>query len=159
MLVNLNSGFDIVAVSETWDSIGRPVSTTVNIPGCTIFSKRSQSQNGSVGLYIKTCLGPVPKPESDSDSGEYETVWAEIETSNGKNILICCAYRHPSNDTAHFTNYLQRSLSNQSVANKHVFLLGLSLQRSLSNQSVANKHVSSTVTCLIMTLVLPPVAL
>ena len=53
-----------------------------------------------------------------------KAIWAEIENSNDKNILICCAYRHPSTDIEHFTEYLQKSLSNQSVANKHVFLLG-----------------------------------
>ena len=124
LLVNLNIGFNVVAVSETWDSFARPLSTNVNIPGYTFLSSKSQSQNGGVGLYIKTCLGPVPRPELDSNSDEYETVWAEIENPKDKNILICCAYRHPSTEIEHFTEHLQSSLSNPSVANKHVFILG-----------------------------------
>ena len=43
----------------------------------------------------KHVLGPVPKPEFDSDSDEYKAVWAEIENSNGKNLLICVHYITP----------------------------------------------------------------
>ena len=124
LLVNLNISFSVVAVSETWDSFARPLSTNVDIPGCTFFSSKSQSQNGGVGLYVKTCLGPVSRPELDGNSEEYETVLAKIENPKGKNILICCAYRHPSTEIDHFTEHLQRSLSNPLLANKHVFILG-----------------------------------
>ena len=118
--VNLNICFNVVAVSETWDSFARPLSTNENIPGYTFLSSKSQSQNGGVGLYIKTGLGPIPRPDLVSESDEYETVWAEIENSKDKNILICCAYRHPSSEIEHFNEYIQRTLSNPSVANKHV---------------------------------------
>ena len=77
-----------------------------------------------VGLYIKTCFGAIPRPDLDSNCEEYERVWAEIENSNDKNILICCAYRHPSTEIENFTEYLQKIPSNPSIANKHVFILG-----------------------------------
>ena len=99
LLVNLNIGFNVIAVSETWDSFARPLSANIEIPGFTFISSKSQSQNGGVGVYIKTSMGPVPRPDLDSDSDEYETVWAEIENSKDKNILICCAYRHPNTET------------------------------------------------------------
>ena len=38
--------------------------------------------------------------------------------------MICCAYRHPSSEIEHFNEYIQRTLSNPSVANKHVFIMG-----------------------------------
>ena len=123
LLSNLNICFDVVGVSETWDSFERPLSTNVDIPGYTFLSLKSQSQNGGVGLYIKICLGPVPRPDLDSDSDEYETVWAEIESSKQSNILICCAYRHPSTDIENFTECIQRTSSNPTVANKRVFIL------------------------------------
>ena len=116
--------FDVVAISETWDTFESPLSTNVNISGYTFLSLKSKSQNGGVGLYIKTRLGPIPRPELDSNSDDYETVWVEIDNSKDKNFLICCAYRHPNTDIELFTEYLQRSLSNPSVANKHVFILG-----------------------------------
>ena len=60
-LVNLNVKFDVVGVSETWDSIKYPVSTNVNISGYRFFSTKSKSQNGGVGLYIKTRSWASPK--------------------------------------------------------------------------------------------------
>ena len=63
LLVNLNIGFNVVVVSETWDSFARPVSTNVDLAGYTFLSTKSHSQNGGVGLYIKTSLGPVPRPD------------------------------------------------------------------------------------------------
>ena len=92
LIVNLNIDFHVVAVSETWDSFARQLITNVNIPGYILLSTKSQSQNGGVGLYIKTCLGPVPRLDFVGDSDEYETVWAEIGNSKDKNILIFCAY-------------------------------------------------------------------
>ena len=64
-------------------------------------------------------MGPDPRLDLVSDSDEYKTVWAEIENSKDKNILICCAYRHPNSEIEHFNEYIQRT-----VANKHVFILG-----------------------------------
>ena len=63
LFVNLNVKFDVVGVSETWDSIKNPLSTNVNISGYSFFSTKSKSQNGGVGLYARTGLGPVPKPD------------------------------------------------------------------------------------------------
>ena len=124
LLVNLNVKFDVVGVSETWDSIKNPVSTNVNISGYSFFSTKSKSQNGGVGLYIKTGLGPVPRPDLNASTDHYETVWVEIENTKDKNILICCAYRHPSYDPEIFTDYMQDLLSNSSVTNKQVYILG-----------------------------------
>ena len=81
LLVNLKIGFDVVAVSETWDSFDRPLSTNVDIDGYTFLSAKSQTQNGGVGLYIKTCLGGVPRADLASNSDEYETIWVEIAFS------------------------------------------------------------------------------
>ena len=54
--------------------------------------------------------------------------------------MICCAYRHPSSEIEHFTEYIQRTLSIPSVANKHVFILGD------FNINLLN-HDSHTATC------------
>ena len=124
LLTNLKIGFDVVAVSETWDSFERPITMNVTLPGYTFLSSKSQSQNGGLGLYIKSSLDPVPRPDLNSISDEYETMWAEVETYREKNILICCAYHHPSTEIEHFTEYIQRTLSNPTVTTKQVFILG-----------------------------------
>ena len=52
MLINLNISLSVVAVSETWNSVAKPLSTNLDIPGYTFLSSRSQSHNGGVGLYV-----------------------------------------------------------------------------------------------------------
>ena len=81
LLVNLNVKFDVVGVSETWDSIKNPLSTNVNISGYGFFSTKSKSQNGGVGLYARTGLGPVPRPNLNASTDHYETVWVEFENT------------------------------------------------------------------------------
>lgn len=84
-----------------------PLSSNINISGYSFFSSKSKSQNGSVGLYVKTGLGPVPRHDLNASTDHYETVWIEIENTKHKNILICCAYRHPSYAAEIFTDYMQ----------------------------------------------------
>ena len=66
------------------------------VPGS--LSTKCKGQNGGVGLYIKMGLGLVPRPDLNASTDHYETVLVEIENTKDKNILICCAYRHPSYD-------------------------------------------------------------
>ena len=76
-------------------------------------------------VYIsKQGLGPVPRPDLNASTDHYETVWVEIENTKDENILIFCAYRHPSYDPEAFTDYMQELLSNSSVTNKQVYILG-----------------------------------
>ena len=124
LLVNLKIPFDVVAVSETWDSFKRPLEVNVEIPGYTFFSTRSQSQNGGVGVYIKSSLAPTPRSDLASDSGDFETVWTEVENPKDKNILICCAYRHPNSDPETFDEYMHNILANPTITNKNVLILG-----------------------------------
>ncbi len=43
VLVNLKIGFDVVAVTETWNSFDHPLSTNVDIEEYTFFSLKSKS--------------------------------------------------------------------------------------------------------------------
>ena len=80
--------------------------------------------NDIPGIKISLSKNLVGVNELNSISDEYETIWAEVETYREKNILICCAYRHPSTEIEHFTEYIQRALSNPTVTTKQVFILG-----------------------------------
>ena len=43
---------------------------------------------------------------------EFETLWVEINTgSKCKNIIICCAYRHPDTDASRFIEHFEHTLS------------------------------------------------
>ena len=123
-LACLKLNFDVIGVSETWDSFENPIKMNVEIPGFCYFSSQSHTQNGGVALYIKSSLTPIPRPDLGKNSTDYESVWVEIENRNGKNYLFCYVYRHPSSNIDIFCDYLQEVLSNSAICNKQVFILG-----------------------------------
>lgn len=86
-LACLKLNFDVIGVSETWDSSKNPIKMNVEIPGYSYFSSQSHPQNGGVARYIKSSLTPIPRPDFGKNSTDYESVWVEIENRNGK--IIC----------------------------------------------------------------------
>ena len=123
-LSNLKINFDVIGVSETWNSFENPIKTNVEIPGYNYFPSQSHTQNGGVAIYVKSELTSIPRPDLDKDSIDFESVWVEVENKNGKNYLFCCVYRHPGSTFDTFSEYLQETLSSPAVFNKHVFILG-----------------------------------
>lgn len=123
-LASLRIEFDVIGVSETWDSFENSIKTNIDIPGYSFFSVQSHSQNGGVGLYVKTGLSPIVRPDLSKDSADYEAVWVEVENGKEKNFLFCCLYRHPNSNPDNLSTYLQEVLSNPAVLNKQIFLLG-----------------------------------
>ena len=69
-LTSLKVGFDIIGVSETWNSFENPIETDLESPCYRFFQVQSQSQNGDVELYVKSGLTPIPKPDLCKDSTE-----------------------------------------------------------------------------------------
>ena len=118
-----NLNLDVIGVSEMWHSKDNPISSNVDIPGYKFYETSSLSQNGGVGLYVKTTLTSNPRIELDSSTNDFETVWVEIENKKDKNILICCVYRHPCSNIDILTSHFQNLLSKIS-SNKLVFILG-----------------------------------
>ena len=55
---------------------------------------------------------------------DFETIWIEIHNPKAKNILRCCAYRHPSSDIAKFTDHMQETLSIVNDENKLAHIMG-----------------------------------
>ena len=123
-LSTLKISFDVIGVSETWNPFDVPTKTNVEIPGYSYFHSQSHTQNGGVALYVKSGLTPIPRPDLSKDSTDFESVWVEVENKQGKNYLFSCIYRHPTLSFDTFNEYLQETLSNPAVFNKHVFILG-----------------------------------
>ena len=115
-------GFDIIGVSETWDSIKDPIITNVKICGYNYFNSLSHTQNGGVGLYIRQSFITHPRIDLNHTSEDFEVVWVEIENDRYKNSLICCTYRHPNSDVMNLTEYFKTTLPK--VATKNVFIMG-----------------------------------
>ncbi len=55
---------------------------------------------------------------------DFETIWIEIDNPRAKNILCCCAYRHPSSDIAKFTQHLQETLCAIADEDKIIQIMG-----------------------------------
>ena len=123
-LATLKINFDVIGVSETWNSFENPIKTNVEIPGYSYFPSQSHSQNGGVALYVKSGLSPTLRPDLGKGSADFETVWVEVENKKGKNYLFCCTYRHPNTNLDSFSEYLQEILSSPAVSNKQTFILG-----------------------------------
>ena len=123
-LATLKISFDVIGVSETWNSYENPIKLNVDIPGYSYFPYQSRSQNGGVALYVKSGLIPMPRLDLSKDNSDFQAVWVEVENKNGKNYLFCCMYRHPSSNLDSFNEYLQETLSNPIVSNKQTFILG-----------------------------------
>ena len=114
--------FDVFGVSEMWHSVQNPIVTNIDIEGYKFYKTKSLSQNGGVGLYVKTSLISTPCNELSFKCKEFETIWVEIEVKDKKNLFFCCAYRHPDSDIDIFTAHFESLLPN--LINKRVFIMG-----------------------------------
>ena len=61
-------------------------------------------------MYIRKALYHKILHDLNALEDEFETLWFEIHTcTKSKNIVICCAYRHP--DASKFIDYLGSTFS------------------------------------------------
>ena len=62
---------------------------------------------GGVGIYVKSSLDYMVRNDLCAYEYEFEMLWIEIKTdTQSRNILICCAYRHPNSDKQKFIEYM-----------------------------------------------------
>ncbi len=125
-LATLKISFDVIGVSETWNSYENPIKLNVEIPGYSSFPYQSHSQNCGVALYVKSGLIQMPRLDLSKENSDFdfEAVWVEVENKNGKNYLFCCLYWHSNLNLDTFNEYLQEILSDPMVSNKQTFFLG-----------------------------------
>ena len=102
------SGFDVIAVSETWF---KPETENVSIPGYhnPVRKDRLNKIGGGVALYVKDthCI----KPRLDLEVPNIEAVWCEVRFHN-KKALICAMYREPRSlvaDWGHIEDALEQA--------------------------------------------------
>ena len=84
----------------------------------------SNSASGGVGIYVRSNLTVDKRDDLSFCDNEFETIWIEIDNPKAKNILCCCAYRHPNTDTARFSDHLQEKLSKIENENKLICIMG-----------------------------------
>jgi len=117
-----NKLVDDIGVSETWSSTQKESFTNTDIEGYNFYKTKSLSRNGGVDLYVKESFISKSCENLNFGCNEFETVWIEVENTNNKNFLYCCAYRDPNSDVDVFTSHLRSILPR--LTDGQVFLMG-----------------------------------
>ena len=81
------------------------------------------TQNGGVGLYIKSSVTTISRNDLNISNSDFETVCVEIDNKKSKTVLFCCVYRHPSTDIENLTTDFE-SIFSKIYLNKLVFIMG-----------------------------------
>jgi len=122
LCVAAKKSFDIIGVSEIWSSEQNKVLTNIDISGYKFYDTSSTSQNGGVGLYVKTNLNSKSCDDLNFKCNGFENIWVEIDNKNSKNLLFCCTVRHPGADIETFISNFRIILPK--LLNKQVFIMG-----------------------------------
>ncbi|XP_072028290.1 uncharacterized protein [Amphiura filiformis] len=112
--------FDIICVNETLcdQSI---VDSELHLPGFNILRKDRKRDGGGVALYIRNTYNY--KKRDDLSDGSVECIWAEITPPHRSPILVCAIY-NPNGKNTEFSEKLSVMLSNASVADNEIVVLG-----------------------------------
>ena len=63
-------------------------------------------------MYVKKSPDHKVLNHLNALEDEFETLWIEVNAGpKCKNIIVCCAYRHPDTDANNFIEYLESTLS------------------------------------------------
>ena len=84
---------DVITLSETWLDETIP-NAEVLLPGYSLLRNDRNRRGDGVAIYISTSIRFVSRPDLKSNS--IETLWIELFPCSKRSILICCAYRPPS---------------------------------------------------------------
>ena len=113
--------FQVIGVSETRENVLRGFKMNIALHAYNLHSQPSSSAPGGVALYTSNSLNAVKRTDLSVTNEEFETVWVEIKNIKSKNILCCCAYRHPSSPPERFTEHIETVLHNL-VGEKRIYL-------------------------------------
>ena len=112
LLYSTKIPFDVIGVTETKQLVNKDFLTNVNIEDYQLHTQPTRSSCGGVAMYIKKALDHKILHHLNALEDEFETLWVEINTgTKRKNIVMCCAYRHPDTDNTKFIEYLEATLS------------------------------------------------
>ena len=117
LCVQAQKSFDVIGVSETWNSVQNEIVADIDINDYKRCDTTSLSQNGGVGIYVKTSLLSSKRDDLSTKCDGFETVWVEGKSRDTKNFLFCCIYRHPRSDIntliLHFNMILPQLMNKQ----------------------------------------------
>ena len=119
----LSMNFQVIGLSETKTPVGPQIKSSIELTGYRFYETPFLSCAGGVGIHGNSNLTANERAALCTSNNDFETLWIEIKNSKAKNILCCCAYRHPSSDILKFNVYLQMTLSKLARENKLIAVM------------------------------------
>ena len=141
-LVSILKGhFKVIVLTETWCRDTASKNSLLQIPNYTVIhtTRGDDKQGGGVCMFVRNDLNFKLRNDLDRFDSDIETLSIEIENRNSKNIIITGIYRPPRGNINTFQEHSKTIMSKNSLANKHVFLIGDFNINSLDYSS--NEHV------------------
>ncbi len=114
LLANLRKSFSVIGVTETWLNDLTSVS-----------NHRKSKTGGGTSFYLKNNLQyKICSECTYSNPDVIESLFVEINVSQGKNIVVGVIYRPPNQNTAAFTDVLNDIPINITRGNKLCYIMG-----------------------------------
>ena len=162
LLKMLNYKFDVVGLTETKIKKEIPPIYDTSFTGYTLYKTDTESDCGGTALYIADHYNCKPRGDLDSifyKTRELESTFVEIITTNKKNIICGCIYRHPKMDVNEFNvNYLNPLLTKLGNEGKTLFFLGdfnIDLLKTGNDTDISNFFDSLSSNLLVPHIVIP----
>ena len=115
-----NNVYDIICVNETL--CDKTVhDSELQLHGYNILRKDRKRDGGGVALYINDAF--IFKRRDDLADVNIECIWAEITPPHRSPILVCAVY-NPNGKDAEFSKRLSVMLSNASIGDNEIVVLG-----------------------------------
>ena len=130
LLHDMDFPFDIIALSETWNSEKNKQNFSPKIiEGYHEYiGVEGSSLKGGCGFYVKDSFTPIPRKDLEfkiSETGcETENCWIELVNEAGPNVLVGVFYRHPSKKNNIFNDKLKTALKKINREKKKTIICG-----------------------------------
>ena len=123
MLYSLDSGLDVIAITET--RLNPNSISNTELLNYNLFHVDSPTLAGGVAIYANKALKTIPRPDLKIDLSLVESCWIEIDPcNNNRHILIGCIYRHPSAGMDEFTVKLEELIKESNLNKYDTYILG-----------------------------------
>ena len=123
MLYSLDSGLDVIAITET--RLNPNSISNTELLNYNLFHVDSPTLAGGVAIYANKALKTIPRPDLKIDLPLVESCWIEIDPcNNNRHILIGCIYRHPSAGMDEFTVKLEELIKESNLNKYDTYILG-----------------------------------
>lgn len=123
LLLETKIEFSCIGISETW--LDDSAASLIALPNYNfVYNNRKNQLGGGVGLFISNRYQYLIRDDLCPDNPAFQWLAVEIIIPHCSNLIIYIVYRPPNSDTTFFTDQLILSVSNKSLKNKHIYLLG-----------------------------------